>query len=303
MAIMTVTKSTFMRIASAGCYGVAGVFAAFAAGCDMDQSPVSSTNAAAVFGTQAGLQLYANSFVNNLPGLTSITNGDNMSDYLAVRSPSTFLLPGQYTPNSIGTWSWTALRNVNFFLANNVGDGVDATTRNNFSGLARFYRALFYFSKVKQYGDVPWIDHPIDISDSTTLYAARNKREVVMQHVLDDLDYAIANITAETDAPRTTITKDVARAWKSRIALFEGTFRKYHANDLAQGLGSSANTWLQAAADAAQQVMDGGHFSLYTGGGSDNSYRQLFISETAPASETMLVYVDDATQSVLHQAN
>jgi len=290
-------KSTRLRLAAVGCLGV------LAAGCDLDQTPVSSTNAAAVFGTQAGLQLYANSFVNNLPGLTSITNGDNMSDYLAVRGPSSFLLAGQYTPNSIGSWSWSALRNLNFFLANNVGDAVAPAVRNNYNGLARFYRALFYFAKVKQYGDVPWIDHPIDISDSASLFAARDKREVVMQHVLDDLDYAIANITAETDASRTTITKDVARAWKSRIALFEGTFRKYHANDLAQGLGATANTWLQAAADAAQQVMDGGHFSLYTGGGTDNSYRALFISETAPASETMLVYAEDATQGVLHQAN
>src|SRR6476659_1022800 len=262
----TVTKSTLMRLASVGCIGV------LATGCNMDQSPVSSTNATAVFGTQAGLQLYANSFVNNLPGLTSITNGDNMSDYLAVRSPSTFVLPGQYTANSIGSWSWTALRNVNFFIANNVGDGVDATTRANFNGLARFYRALFYFSKVKQYGDVPWIDHQIDIKDSTTLFAGRDKRDVVMQHVLEDLDYAITNITATTDPSHTAITKDVARAWKSRVALFEGTFRKYHANDLAQGLGPTANTWLQAAADAAQQIMDGGHFSLYTGGGTDNSY-------------------------------
>src|SRR5262245_5625148 len=122
-----------MRLAAGGCVGI------LAAGCDLDQAPVSSTNAAAVFDTQAGLQLYANSFVNNLPGLTSITNGDNMSDYLAVRSPSNFLLAGQYTPTSIGSWSWTALRNLNFFLANNVGEGVDPAVRNNYNGLARFY--------------------------------------------------------------------------------------------------------------------------------------------------------------------
>src|SRR5215468_4443185 len=130
-------KSTLMRAAAIGCLSV------LAAGCDLDQTPVSSTNATAVFGTQAGLQLYANSFTNNLPALTSITNGDNMSDYLAVRSPSNFLLAGQYSATSIGSWSWTALRNVNFFIANNVGDGVDPAIRNNYNGLARFYRALF----------------------------------------------------------------------------------------------------------------------------------------------------------------
>ena len=123
--MITLIRSNLARLMAAGCLCV------LVAGCNMDQTPVSSTNADAVFGTQAGLQLYANSFVNNLPGLTSITNGDNMSDYLAVRSPSSFLLAGQYTPTSIGSWSWTALRNINFFLANNVGDGVDPTIRNN----------------------------------------------------------------------------------------------------------------------------------------------------------------------------
>jgi hypothetical protein len=290
-------KLTMIRLAAIGCLSI------LAAGCDLDQTPTSVANAAAVFNTEAGLQLYTQSFTENLPSLTSVTNGDNMSDYLAVRSPSTFLLLGQYTPTSIGSWSWTALRNINYFLANNTGDGVAPDVRNHYNGLARFYRALFYFNKVKQFGDVPWLDHPIDITDSASLFAVRDKRDVVMNHVLEDLDYGIANIRTVSDPTHTTITKDVARAWKSRIALFEGTFRKYHANDLAQGLGGSANQWLQQAADAAQQVMDGGRFSLHTSGGVDNAYRQLFASETAPADETMLVYVEDASQSVLHQAN
>jgi hypothetical protein len=290
-------RLTTIRLAAIGCLGV------LAAGCDLDQTPTSVANAAAVFDTEAGLQLYTQSFTENLPSLTSVTNGDNMSDYLAVRSPSTFLLPGQYTPTSIGSWSWTALRNINYFLANNTGAGVAPEVRSHYAGLARFYRALFYFNKVKQYGDVPWIDRPIDITDSTTLFAGRDRRDVVMGHVLEDLDYAVANIRTVTDPSRTAITKDVARAWKSRIALFEGTFRKYHANGLAQGLGGTADEWLRQAASAAQQVMDGGRFTLHTSGGADAAYRQLFASEVAPADETMLVYVADASQSVLHQAN
>ena len=49
--------------------------------------------------------------------------------------------------------------------------------------------------------------------------------------------------------------------------------------------------------------MDNRHFILYTGGGTDNSYRQLFNSETAPASETMLVYVEDVNQGVRQDGN
>lgn len=291
------TNLTMLRRAALGCLSVLAV------GCDLDQTPTAVANGSAVFNTESGLQLYTQSFLENLPSLTSVTNGDNMSDYLAVRTPSTFLLPGQYTPTSIGSWSWSALRNINYFLQNNTGEGLTPDVRNHYNGLARFHRALFYFSKVKQYGDVPWIDRPIDITDSTTLFAGRDTRDVVMKHVLEDLDYGIANIRTVTDPTHTAITQDVARAWKSRIALFEGTFRKYHANDLAQGLGGTADDWLRQAADAAQQVMDGGRFTLHTSGGADAAYRQLFASETAPSDETMLVYVEDGSQSVLHQAN
>ena len=136
--------------------------------------------------------------------------------------------------------------------------GGPEAVRNHYSGIARFYRALFYFDKVKTYGDVPWIDQPLDVNDSTALFAKRDKRDVVMTHVLEDLDFAFANIRTETDASRTQITKDVVLAWKSRIALFEGTFRKYHASGLATGLESSVPGLLQQAAAAAQQVITAG---------------------------------------------
>jgi hypothetical protein len=294
---MAMIKLTMIRLAAIGCMGI------LAAGCDLEQNPVSATNAEAVFGTEAGLQLYTNSFTEVLPSVNGVIVGDDMSDYLAVRSVSNFLRPGAYTASSSGSWSWSALRNINFFLVSNTGTEVPEAVRNHYSGIARFYRALFYFDKVKTYGDVPWIDHPIAVDDSSALFATRDKRDVVMTHVLEDLDFAFANIRTETDPSRTQITKDVVLAWKSRIALFEGTFRKYHANDLASGLANTTPALLDQAANAAQQVIQRGNFSLYTGGGVTGSYRQLFSSETAPASEAMLVFVEDVNMAVRHEAN
>lgn len=63
--------------------------------------------------------------------------------------------------------------------------------------------------------------------DDERLYAARDSRTVVMNHVLEDLDYACQNITA-TSSDGSLVTKWVAYALKSRICLFEGSFRKYH---------------------------------------------------------------------------
>ena len=276
--------------------------AILAVGCDLEQNPVSATDARSVFGTEAGLELYTNSFSEVLPSANEILHGDAMSDYAARRSVPDFIRPGAYTPASSGSWSWGALRNINFFLVNNTGPEVRQEVRDHYNGLARFYRAWFYFDKVRQYGDVPWIDRPLDVDDEQ-LFAGRDSREVVMDHVLEDLDYAIAHIATETDASRTRVTKDVALALKSRIVLFEGTFRKYHAGGLAAGLEGTAAFWLEQAADAARQVIDRGNFSLYVGGGVDRSYRQLFSSERAPSSETIFTHAFDVDLGVRHEAN
>ncbi|WP_223677397.1 hypothetical protein, partial [Escherichia fergusonii] len=66
------------------------------------------------------------------------------------------------------------------------------------------------------------------------------------------------------------ITKYVALAYKSRICLFEGTFRKYHGGTggLTNTIASTADAWLQQAADAADKVMTEGGFKLNTANGT-----------------------------------
>ena len=290
------TTRPYIRLAA-----VAGL-CAFASACDLEQSPVSATNQQSVFSSEAGLQLYANSFTNTWPSVNSVYIGDDVSDYIAARGASNYLLP-TFTPNNQGGWSWSALRNINFFLESNTDPAVPEATRNHYNGLARFARALFYFDKVKTYGAVPWIDKPIAITDTAALFAGRDSRDMVMGHVLEDLDYAIANIRTVTSASRTEVTKDVARAFKSRIALYEGTFRKYHAGGLASGLGNTANTWLTQAASAAQEVITGGRYSLNTSPGTLGAYRSLFSSEASPTNEVLLMYVMDVNLAVRHEAN
>jgi hypothetical protein len=96
------------------------------------------------------------------------------------------------------------------------------------------------------------------------------------------------------------ITKDIALALKSRIALFEGTFRKYHTD---KGLTNSANAWLNEAVSASQAIMDGGKFSLNKNGGTDLAYRQLFISDAPVASEIMLAAASNVSLGIRHAAN
>lgn len=275
------------------------------AGCKkLKQEPEATASKSAVFGSEKGLQLYTMSFYNSLPSGADVVRADNMSDYAARTDVPTFLTASGFGPNQSSGWNWTALRNINYFLENNNSTTIPENIRRNYDGLARFFRALFYYEKVQRFGDVPWYGKTIPVYDTGSLKKPRDSRKVVMDSVLADLNYAIDNITT-TDPTRSLVTKYVALAYKSRICLFEGTFRKYHSapGGLAESLGGTANAWLAEAAIAAKRVMDEGGFGLNTAGGTDAAYRQLFISRQPVTKEVILSNVSDATLNVLNDAN
>lgn len=267
--------------------------------CDLEQNPVSTTGRDAVFGSESGLQLYAQSFYDELPSANNIVRGDRMSDYAAIESVPSFILAGAYDETVPGGWHWAENRNINYFLTHNNNPDIPQEVRNHYNGIAKFFRARFYFEKVKKFGDVNWINEPLD-PDDPRLDQPRDPRAMVMDSVLADINYAIENIREGNDNTRTTITRDVALALKSRIALFEGTFRKYHPDF---GLQDSADEWLQEAVFAAEQLIQEGNYSLYTGSGEDLSYRRLFTSNTPVSDEVILANVYDVEQGVLHNAN
>lgn len=79
---------------------------------------------------------------------------------------------------------------------------------------------------VKRFGDVPWYDTELFVSETDQLNKPRDSRELVMKNILEDLDFAITNLS--TTPSVYTVTKWTALSLKSRVCLFEGTFRKYH---------------------------------------------------------------------------
>lgn len=267
--------------------------------CSMDEIPQASVDKETVFSNEKGLETYSYSFYNMLPSVTDGYNQDAMCDYGAVTNYDDFIRAGAYSSEVSSGWSWTDLRNINYFIENCTNEAVEESVRNNYIGLARFFRAYFYYEKVVRFGDVPWIDRTLSVDDEL-LYAPRDSRTVVMDHVLEDLDFACEHITRTSDETGSLVTKWVAYALKSRICLFEGTFRKYHTE---LGLTDTADKWLQEAANAAETVMNESGHSIYTGAGEDASFRTLFISDSPVTSEVMLASVADEGLGVLGSAN
>lgn len=276
----------------------------------LDVAPMDKLTPEQAFATENTLQLYTNSFnVNMLPDGPAIYQGDVMADN-TVPNNVPDLLRNSVTANNTSGWSWGSLRNINYFLENYNNPAISLAARNNYAGIARFFRAWFYFNMVKRYGDVPWYGHTLAVSDPD-LYKARDPRKLVMDSVLADLNFACANITAVKDNSCSNITKWVALAFKSRVCLFEGSFRKYHTelydnvdepNHNESGLTGTANDWFREAADAASQVMMSGQYKLVNTGAPEKDYRSLFISENPPSDEVMLAAVYSNSLKKWHNA-
>ena len=273
----------------------------FLTGCSkfLNKPPFAQLTPAQAFNTASDLQLYTNSFyVNQIPSADNIFTGDNTSDYIAGNNiPALF--QSSNNPNNQGSWSWTELRNINYFLANDNNPAIPAATRAQYAAIAKFFRAWFYFGKVQAYGDVPWYGYTLSTTDST-LYKPRDSRVLVMDSIIADLNYAIGNAPAAKDATCSQITKWTALALKSRVCLFEGTYRKYHTE---LNLTGTAADLLNQCVDASNQLITGGQYKLHNTNNPTSDYRSLFITEVPSPDEVILAANYSTTLKRYHDAN
>ena len=271
--------------------------------CDLTETQRSAADGALVFGSETGLKLYSNSFYEIFPNGTAIHHQDEtLCDYMAKTELSDFE-QGALIPDTQGKWGWSSIRSVNYFLDHNHYDSVPEDVRNNYNGIARFFRAWLYFDKLYWYGGVPWVDHVLNPGDPE-LTAPRDSRDVIVTHIMEDCDYAFEHIKAEnsSSSKASFVNKWCALLLKSRVCLYEASWRKYHAGSAyVAGCTISADDLFREAADAAQAVIQSGAFSLHTGasvGKGKGPYRDLFSSDTVPFDEVMLAVEQDNPLSV-----
>lgn len=264
--------------------------------CDLAEQPKAKAGRDMIFGSETGLLTYTNGFYEYLPDYDNAHKQNITMDNAAKNATGTYEV-GAYTTNTSTSWSWSSIRNVNYFLKYNTSSNVSEPIRNNYSGIARLFRAYLYFNKLVQYGAVPWIDIPLE-PDSPELYKTQDSRDVIISKMIEDLDFAAANITEDKITPNSNrVNRWTALFFKSRVCLFEASFRKYHATGSKYGkeylkdCKITAEELYRQAADAAQEIIEKGPYRLYTGTPYANgrgSYRELFISDNAVSQEVML---------------
>jgi len=243
----------------------------------LDRIPETSITPEGFFRSTNDLELYSNTFYDLSSGFgrRGIYNDVDADNYF-YSVPSTYvktLLTGTTKPENCGYWSdWGKLRMVNYMLdhAVTVTDGTDED-KNHYLGVARFFRAWFYVDKVLMYSDVPWYGKALE-SDDPDIFKARDPRTLVVDSILNDMQFAVDNLKA-TMGTKAAVHKYAALAFMARFCVYEGTWRKYHSE---LGLENSANTFFEKAVWACEQLINSQQFAIE--GNSPEAYRALFTS-------------------------
>ncbi len=273
------------------------------AGCKkdfLDRQPLSQISPTTAFRSETELNLYVRSFYDRmLPNADNDDRGFSLYnegiDNVIKTSLPVELTGNRTVPVSGGGWSWGELRNVNYFIQNHQRGGLDASITKKYLAVAKFFRAYFYYNMVARFGDVPWYGQVIEPNDSASLKKARDPRTLVMDSVLADLDFAIAN--AETSRRVSEVTKWTALALKSRICLFEGTFRKYHTEFSLP----DADRFLNECVKASEELITNGGYSIFKG--STQPYRDLFASYAVNPNEVLLARQYSSSLQIFHNVN
>src|SRR5438874_4226176 len=259
---------------------------AFAFGCNpLDLDPKDQISDASFWKSPDQFELAANDFYFSLkgPNYTEVNSdiafGSGATVELSAVSNGSYLAPAN---SPVWDDAYTGIRATNYLLQKAAESGLGSQI-DRWVGEALFFRAYHYWNLVKTYGGVPLITTVLDVS-SPEVYTPRATQQEVIDFIIADLDNAIPKLLKQSElsaAEMGRVARGAALALKARAALYQGTWRKYHAE-------GEPTAMLTAASNAAQQPITSNEYDLYTDHGTDSSYKFLFILQGDDSKEVIL---------------
>lgn len=280
-------------------YGTMALMALTSCNDFLDKAPLDAfTNTPAYWSNTSNLDNQCNTFYNNYSGYGNGSGGgwfyfktlsDDQVDYQSTVWTYTSVVA------TSTNWSdpFTEIRRANYIIEGLKTSSLDEAVKANYEGLARLNRAWEYYQLVRMYGDVQWITTVVDPADKDVVYGPRTDRDIVMDNVLEDLNYATTTITG-TNKQR--FSADMALAMKANITLYEGTYCKYrNANDNAGKAADNtrAEKYLRECVSACEALMAKG-YSL------NPSYQGNYNSVSLSSNPEMIFYKPYSQNTFMH---
>lgn len=268
---------------------------------DLDKTPEGELSTADPFNSVGEIRNYIDQFYESgvrtqgfdAGGGAYIAGYDTHSDNMASSSISTRLNGQTALSDASKLTGYTYVRNVNFLLEN-IGNCKDKGNPlfSQYWGEAYYFRAWYYYDMFVKYGPLTWVSIPLD-PNLEEMQLPRDSRTVVTDSILADLDKAIGLLQEKSNSSTMRVHRDVARALKSEVALFEATWEKYHKAKSDKFYDPAVTDekikgYLTVAAKAAKDVMDRNVWHIHNTGDVNNDYREVFETTDLSSNSEVL---------------
>lgn len=229
-------KTLFIAAALAGATGLVS--------CDdyLNLQPEDQLVGENFFTSASSLSAYTQQFYGMFPTHSNAAyalgtfSSDNGTDNQVGIGASAVYVPGEWrVGQGSDGWSFGNIRSLNYFFqyaqpnydAGNIsGSSVE---RDQAMGEAHFFRAYAYFQLYSSVGDYPIIDGVLPDNKEVLLEASkRQPRHKVARYILADLEAAAKLLPENSTKGKNGLNRDCANLFRSRVALFEGTWLKSH---------------------------------------------------------------------------
>ncbi|WP_072546289.1 RagB/SusD family nutrient uptake outer membrane protein [Mediterranea massiliensis] len=310
---------------------VGGLLATSSCNDFLDMKPLDQVTPGEYFSTADQVGAYCISQYNGLFsthsgfGAGTVNNDKNTDNMVAGGYSSAYFEKGQWRVPNTGGWDFSQIRYCNYFFETVIPKyeaglitGGDDVIRH-YIGEMYFIRAWVYYSKLKTFGDFPIVTKVLpDVKDELIAHSARRPRNEVARFIISQLDSAAMYMQEDISGNKTRLTRDCALLVKSRVALYEATFEKYHrgtgrvpgdANwpgkkvypNYSTDIDQEINWFLDQAMAAAEQVADKIQLTENTGltnptGPSAitnwNPYFEMFAAEDMSVYPEVLFWKD-----------
>lgn len=252
----------------------------------LDKEPISDNVDGNFFTAENQLEPYCNNMYGLLPDHGTgtgtfgyFTTDNNSDDMTTVNQVDNFLPQRVQVPSSGSYGSFSTIRTCNLFLERTQENLENGTLSNDdnvkhYIGEMYFFRAYVYFSLLKAYGDFPIVTEVLTDGDYAANVEAnkRKPRNEVARFILSDLDKAIERLYPKSSSfTAHRLNRECALLFKSRVALYEATWEKYHAGtarvpggpgwpgdaaSFTTDLNTEINFFLDEAINSAKEVGD-----------------------------------------------
>src|SRR5690606_26299509 len=240
----------------------------------LDRYPLDAVASDIYFQKPEDLKAYVNQYYSQTYFPRYANHGSDFDSDVQILGTVNARLEGTRVVSTTGSIGFGAVRSINFFFDNykRVAVNHDIKEYQQFVGEAYFFKALIYHNLVRTYGDIQWYDTELSVS-SPELYKPRDPRTYVTDRILACLDTAAMYLGVDKTTGDVRVNKWMALLIQSRIALYEGSWQKYHAGTAFATANADPNKYFRKAAEAASQVMASGLYDIYSTGNPATDYQ------------------------------